>query len=329
MAARSGGDGKALEDLVATIESLLVPRGFTLEKNRREHNDAGVPLGEFDITIRGNIGSTPIACLIECRNRPSEGPAPTSWIQQLVGRRLQFNFDKVIAVSTTGFAPGAVPFATTAGIDLREMSQLSQLAPELASWLSMEVMQSQELRHNLTNALLHIGAHETTERETAAKTLVTSTPPKDPLLRATKTGETISIVSAFHIAVQQQQELYEGLVPNERSKHVKFTGNYPDDLDHYVLDTSAGPVRITSIEFEGELSINQTDVPLSQFSEYRRVGNKDPVSQTASFVFPVGGQAVALDFHHLTESGQLHVALRRREQQPPTRRRKPRPPKHS
>src|SRR6266481_5910607 len=111
MAARAGGDGKELEDLVATIERLLVPQGFTVEKNEREYDDAGVPVGEFDITIRGNVGSAPIAILIECRNRPSEGPAPTSWIQQLVGRRLQFNFDKVIAVSITGFAAGAVEFA--------------------------------------------------------------------------------------------------------------------------------------------------------------------------------------------------------------------------
>jgi len=310
MASRSGGDGKELEGLVATIERLLVPRGFTVEKNRREYDDDGVPVGEFDITIRGNIGSAPIAILIECRNRPSEGPAPTSWIQQLVGRRQQFNFSMVIAVSTTGFAAGAVTFAKTAGIDLREMSQLGQLAPDLADWLSMKVLHTQEVRHNLTTAHLHIAEQETTEQEAAATTLVTSTSPKDPLLRSTKTGETVSTVTAFHVAVQQYQELYEGLVPNEPPKTVKFTANYLDDDDHYVLDTAAGPVRITSIEFGGELSINQNDIPLSQFSEYRKVGSKDPVSQTASFVFPFRGQTVTLDLHHITESGQTHFAVR-------------------
>jgi len=84
---------------------------------------------------------------------------------------------------------------------------------------------------------------------------------------------------------------------------------YGRDLkDHYVLDTTAGPVRVTNIDFEGELSINQTDIPLSQFSEYRRVGSKEPVSQTASFEFPVKGQTATLELHHLTESG--HVAIR-------------------
>jgi hypothetical protein len=90
---------------------------------------------------------------------------------------------------------------------------------------------------------------------------VTNTSLKDPLLRSTKTGETVSAVTAFHVAVLQHQELYEGLVPNQPPKHVSFTGYYRDDDDHYVLDTTAGSVRITSIDFEGELSINQTDVP--------------------------------------------------------------------
>jgi hypothetical protein len=174
----------------------------------------------------------------------------------------------------------------------------------------MKVLHTQEVRHNLTTAHLHIAEHEPPEREAAAMALVTSTSPKDQLLRSTKTGETVSTVTAFHVAVQQHQELYEGLMPNEPPKTVKFAANYLDDGDHYVLDTSAGPVRITSIDFEGELSINQNDVPLSQFSEYRKVGSKDPVSQTASFVFPFRGQTVTLDLHHLTESGKTLFAVR-------------------
>jgi hypothetical protein len=310
MVERSGGDGKELEHLVAAIESLLVPRGFTVETNQREYNNDGIQVGEFDITIRGNIGSAKIACLIECRNRPSEGPAPSSWIQQLGGRRLQFKFDKVIAASTTGFAAGAIEFSKTAGIDLREMSQLDQVALDLAAWISMRVLHSQEVRHTLKSIRLHISEREIPERQQAVTTVVIGARPEEPLLRSTKTGETVSAAVAFQVAAGQLPYLYEDIVPNQPPKHVTFSGNYLDDEDHYVVDTAAGPVRITSIDFEGAISINQTDVPMSQFSEYRTVGSKEPVSQTASFTFPVGGQTLALDLHHLTHSGETHIAVR-------------------
>jgi len=42
MAHLAGNDGKELEDLIATIEGLLVPRGFTVEMDRRVYDDNGV-----------------------------------------------------------------------------------------------------------------------------------------------------------------------------------------------------------------------------------------------------------------------------------------------
>jgi hypothetical protein len=80
------------------------------------------------------------------------------------------------------------------------------------------------------------------------------------------------------------------------------------------MDTTAGPVRITNIDFSGELAIIETTVPLSQFSEYRSVEHKESVSQTASFTFPLKGERVTLDFHHLTGTGKIHLGLRRQPQ---------------
>jgi hypothetical protein len=175
---------------------------------------------------------------------------------------LQFKFDRVIAVSTTGFAVGAIEFATSVGIALHEMSQLDRVAPDLTSWLGTTVLFSNEVRQTLNDARLHIGEYETAERTAAVTAFATSRKLDEPLLRATKTGDTISAVDAFHIAAQQLPNLYEGVLPNQAPKHVTFTANYRDDQDHYLVDTNAGSVRITSIDFQGELPIDQTDVPL-------------------------------------------------------------------
>src|SRR5712691_3000047 len=119
-----GADGRQLEGLVAFVEQTLLPQGFEVKTNERIYNDEGVQIAEFDIEVRGKVGSTEIAWLIECRDRPGQGPAPGSWIEQLVGRRTRFGFNKVTAVSTTGFAAGAIEFAQSEGIELREVRTL-------------------------------------------------------------------------------------------------------------------------------------------------------------------------------------------------------------
>lgn len=97
-------DGTQLEALVAFVEETLLPQGFEVKTNNRIFNDEGIQIAEFDVEVRGKIGSTNIAWLIECRDRPKSGAAPSSWIERLVGRRTRFQFNKVTAVSTTGFS---------------------------------------------------------------------------------------------------------------------------------------------------------------------------------------------------------------------------------
>lgn len=134
--------GEHLERLVKQIESLLLPTGFTIESREKIFNDEGVQIAEFDIVITGKVGSTPIRILIECRDRPTEGPAPASWIEQLVGRRTRFKFDKVVAVSTTGFSKGAKQFADESGIEYRLLD--NTLSPDsIADWFSYQVYAQQ------------------------------------------------------------------------------------------------------------------------------------------------------------------------------------------
>jgi hypothetical protein len=126
-------DGRAFEQLVGWIETHFSPQGFKVETRKPVLDDSGVRLAEFDILITGNVGTARVTCLIECRDRPSEGPAPASWIEQLIGRRTRFRLDKVMAVSSTGFAAGAIIAAADVGIELRELQSLSY--DDVTHWL--------------------------------------------------------------------------------------------------------------------------------------------------------------------------------------------------
>ena len=122
--------GRELEQLVRDIERSLLPSGFDVSLNKSESNTEGNQLAEFDIVISGRLGSSLVKWLIECRDRPSQGPAPGSWVEQLVARKARFNFDKVIAVSTTGFARGTSDYAETNGISLRTVQKMTDIATD-------------------------------------------------------------------------------------------------------------------------------------------------------------------------------------------------------
>jgi hypothetical protein len=61
--------GRKLEDLVRSIEEHLLPEEFKVELRERIYSESGEQIAEFDIVITGNIGSSAINWLIECRDR--------------------------------------------------------------------------------------------------------------------------------------------------------------------------------------------------------------------------------------------------------------------
>jgi len=124
---KMSNSGKEVEDLVGNIEQELLPQGFKVEPRQRVFNEAGEQIAELDLVISGPLGSSSVRWLIECRDRPSEGSAPISWIEQLVARKERLQFDKVFAVSTTGFSPAARDFAKTKGIILRTVSRFADI----------------------------------------------------------------------------------------------------------------------------------------------------------------------------------------------------------
>lgn len=116
--------GSELEKIVAALESQLMPDGFVIETNKKVFDENGVQEFEFDIVFSGPMGSGKYKCLIECRDRPSQGSAGREWIEQLFGRRRAENFNNVMAVSTTGFSPSAKELAIKFAIDLRQLDNL-------------------------------------------------------------------------------------------------------------------------------------------------------------------------------------------------------------
>ena len=126
-------DGKSLEKTVAALESQLLGSNFTVSPNDKVYDDKGNQIAEFDIVIKGKVGSTIFRWLIECRDRPSHNSEPGSWIEQLATRKQRFRFDKVIAVATAKFSPSAIQAAEQFNIILREVKSVEDISKQFGT----------------------------------------------------------------------------------------------------------------------------------------------------------------------------------------------------
>lgn len=125
--------GRLLEVMVHRLEEFLSPEGVVVRSPEEFYDEDGRKIGEIDVTLRGDFGSSKIFVGIECRDRPSDGPQGRDWIRELDGKRGDLKVDKMIAVSTTGFTVLAQDLAdSSVGIDLLTIDDVNRL--DLRGW---------------------------------------------------------------------------------------------------------------------------------------------------------------------------------------------------
>jgi hypothetical protein len=301
------GSGKLLEAFIKQIEEILLPQGITITVNDKVYNEEGIQIAEFDILIDGKIGSTKLKWLIECRDRPSQGPAPGSWIEQLIGRRSIHGFNKVIAVSTTGFSPGAKLFAEKKGIEIRTVTNES--VDQIRDWFLVETMTLFRRGGRLDHATLFVSESESAEIKDALLNKLKETDATQPLLEPIDKVKPLTLVEAFQGSVAQAEALYDELMQEGGTKNINFRVSYPRDDSHYLVDTELGKVRITEIHFLGELSVSKEEIPIGEIRKYENLSDGEEIATTASFNIDIDGKPVEISFKRIPESGQTHVFL--------------------
>lgn len=280
MAKKRAYDGRQLEGLVAFVEQLNLPENFDIEINKQIIGESGVIEAELDILISGKIGSAKFQWLIECRDRPSSGAAPTSWIEQLIGRRDRLQINKVTAVSTQPFSKPAIALAKLKGIDLRNVKSLSKA--EFEHWLRMP-------SYKFNNRIAHLSDMQMLLPEGMSDNLAEAVTKQlikfgsnDPILIKSLDRTKVYPKDAFLGAVELQG-LFDAIEANNEPRLVKFGVRYANPDDCFEIETELGFARIESIIFTGELSIRELDVPLESVVEYGNVEEGKSLSHTAMY----------------------------------------------
>ncbi len=296
-------NGKYLERLVSQVEKYFLQENFEVKTNERVFNEDGIPIAEFDIEIRGKLGTTEIKWLIECRDRPSQGPAPVSWIEQLVGRKSRFNFNKVTAVSSTGFAKGVKEFADNEDVELRTVKELS--LEDIKSWCGLSEM----ILFKDSGGLYHVDIF--INKSTDKKILNEVKPlfdlhPDQNILFNEKDKKYNRPIDLFQSVVNKNKHLYENIIIGERkpiNMQLDITDEYP-----FFIKTKFGEARIDALLCNGYIIRTEERVPIDKIVEYSNDG-KEKISQLATIRFSVDDSQFELNAHKIKADGRTIISV--------------------
>jgi hypothetical protein len=112
----------AFQRLIRRIYEQIKPEGATLTESAiLIELDTGLKR-EVDVLLElVPVADTPVRIGIECRDRTRK--ADVGWIDDLIGTYQRLPVDKVIAVSRSGFTPGAILKARMNSIEIRTLAQ--------------------------------------------------------------------------------------------------------------------------------------------------------------------------------------------------------------
>lgn len=299
--------GKWLEQLVAEIEKTLLPANFTVATNEKIFNDDGVQIAEFDIVIEGNLGSTSIRWLIECRDRPSEGTAPGEWISGLIGRRDFHLFDKVTAVSTTGFSPSSIEYAKGCNIDLRTVENLA--LESISDWFGPTEFSVIENCGILDHAELLLDSKAEHEAVSLAIRKFENLDVNALYLIHTETGNALSIRDAQQDVLNKNPSLFKGLKLNGEAKKATIVADYRNPESRYQVATEKGAIHIVQIKYHAVLSIKTGEISVAKITQYAKALDKKPVAQSVHFEIEIGDSKFDLAFRNFGQKDKTRVSV--------------------
>lgn len=303
--------GKRLEHIAREIERRFLPEGWEALINQRVFDNSGIQIAEFDIVVKGNLGVTPFKWLIECRDRGSKKKtAPGSWIEQLIGRKHLFKFDKVTAVSTTGFSKGAKGLAELGNIELRSVKTITEAS--VADWFPLSTVEVFSVRFEPVHvSFAGIGDNDQVYKEVQDLITSSSTPLNARMPLNPETNKPLDLVATFYARVLNEPRLMNDLETNGKPQPIKCILKYPNPSQRCQFATSAGRFQVTEISFNGTLLISKTVAPIAQATEYYKTSTDESVAQSVRFTTPLNSeQSVDFYFHNLGEDDKTFISAR-------------------
>ena len=122
---------REFEQLVARVEQVMAGDRVKVTSPDRVRSLLTGRRREVDASIRTTIGSSEILVTVECRRRSAT--QDVTWLEQLGCKKQAIGAARTIAVSSSTFSSDAIRVAEYYGIDLRNLSEISDA--DMRNWM--------------------------------------------------------------------------------------------------------------------------------------------------------------------------------------------------
>jgi len=292
----SSKKGERFENFVRQIEETTLPSGFVITPRKCIYNE-GVQLAEFDIDIEGIVNGTKFKWLIECRDRPSEGPAPVGWIEQLVGRKFIHKYSKVTAVSTTGFSAGAAQIAQKGNVELKKTREVTY--EEVKSWMRSSTLTLMDPIGTLLECKMFIDEKYIEKAIEAGLDIETELDNESLLFKNIKTSEKQNFLDLFNTTLNNRfmsDPTLDYFQENNLPQDFRITGETNNDWE---IQNRKMNIPVRKILFSARTtSIKKTEVPVSKILNYSVNDGAELLSQSACFSLENNSNEIDINIHH-------------------------------
>ena len=306
-------EGRDLEKLVAILEKNLGPEGIRVTSPDYIVGKESKSRREVDITLRGQVGSTSVLIIIECRDQ--KGNEDVRWIEEIASKRKDVGANRAIAVSSSGFTAGAINLAQANDIELRTLEQVDP--NEILLWFDFSHITGHKRQVNILHTEIQIANLEKVDVQLHpdfVNWIKKDRNTIEPVFYRKGENNPVSLLDIWWLIPQDKS--YANIVPGSPKTICKITLNFPEEQYRYQLQTVDGYIEIESIDFYAELWISIEKLSLAAIKEYRN--NSETVAQTADFVeFNHMGRNMIFSLHRYPEAKRQVISLRSKDDEKP------------
>lgn len=114
----------SFQKIITVIENSISDAKTTVSESEVVLDNLGIER-EIDVLILTNVNDTKIQIALECRDHGRD--QSLEWIDQIIGKYLNINVEKVVAVSSTGFSDSAIKKAKSYNISLLSLEDVKDV----------------------------------------------------------------------------------------------------------------------------------------------------------------------------------------------------------
>jgi hypothetical protein len=306
--------GRSLELLVHGLEQLLAKAPVEIRSPDYITGKITKRRREVDVSLRSQVGSVDVLVIIECRDRGK--PQDVTWIEQLASKREDVGADKAVAVSATGFSPGARNLARSKQVDLRSLEELE--ADVVFDWLYAQTVEHRMRHVDVAGVSIDL-AEQVTEIASARLASILESidrmgiPHKglrqDDRLLVHKAD--LTMVSIDDILFMMPgfgarfDARFPDLPPGEKRRTILTIGF--GDQPKFAVAVPPGLYDINSIAIDGYFSYEECLVPIRR---YLYSTDSGAITENAEVTIESGESRVTLGFHATPDGSTLGLSVR-------------------